>query len=150
MTDAPQLVFIDASVFIAAAASESGGSALVLEICQGARYRALCSQRVLMEAQVNLRGKFSDDTLARFYRLLAALSAVVVPPCTVEDEAHYFALISRKDAHVIASAVQGEAAFLVSLDRKHLVNETVRDAGLPFPVLLPGEFIRMVLQDSER
>jgi predicted nucleic acid-binding protein len=145
VTAAPQLVFIDASVFIAAAGSESGGSALVLEICRGSRYKALCSQRVLMEAQVNLRDKFTDDTLARFYRLLAALSPVIAPPAAMSDEAPYLGLVTEKDAHVIASAALGGAAYLVSLDRKHLVNDTVRNAGLPFQVLLPGEFIRAVL-----
>jgi predicted nucleic acid-binding protein len=145
VTVAPQRVFIDASVLIAAAGSESGGSALVLEICGGSRYKALCSQRVLMEAQVNLRAKFSDDTLARFYRQLAALSPVIAPPATASDEAPYHDLATEKDAHVIASAVLGGAAYLISLDRRHLVNDNVRNSGLPFKVLLPGEFIRAVL-----
>ncbi len=57
MTTAAERVFIDASVFIAAAGSASGGSALVLDLCQGRRYAAVCSQRVLLEAQTNIREK---------------------------------------------------------------------------------------------
>lgn len=150
MTEVAQLVFIDASVLIAAAGSESGGSALVPDICQGSRYRALCSQRVLMEAQVNLRNKFPENTRARFYRLLAALSPVIAPPVSADAEAPYHDLVTRKDAHVIASAVQGNAAVLVSLDRKHMVNDAVRNAGFPFQVLTPGEFIQAVLRQSGR
>ena len=98
-----------------------------------------------MEAQVNLRDKFTDDTLARFYRLLAALSPMIAPPAAMSDETPYHDLVTEKDAHVIASAVLGGAAYLISLDRRHLVNDAVRNAGLPFEVLLPGEFIRSVL-----
>jgi hypothetical protein len=31
------------------------------------------------------------------------------------------------------------------LDRKHLANAEVRGAGLPIQILLPGEFINLVL-----
>jgi hypothetical protein len=33
----------------------------------------------------------------------------------------------------------------VTLDRKHLANAEVRRAGLPIQILLPGEFINLVL-----
>lgn len=138
-------VFIDVSVLIAATASPTGGSSLVLEICQGHQFTAQCSQRVLFEAQTNIRGKLSPDHLARFYQLLAALSPQLVSPGTPEEEGAYVELVGANDAHVVASAVRGAAAHLITLDRKHLANDTVRAADLPFQMLLPGEFIHLVL-----
>ncbi len=141
-------VFLDASVLIAAAGSPSGGSALVIEVCKGQHYAAICSQRVLLEAQVNIRSKLPDEAMARFYQLLATLSPMLVRPVTAAEEARYTAWVAPKDAHVIAAA-QGGADYLLSLDRKHLVNDHVRSAGLPFQVLTPGEFIQQILSTSQ-
>jgi putative PIN family toxin of toxin-antitoxin system len=138
-------VFIDASVWIAASGSPSGGSSLVLEICCGRRFKALCSQRVLQEAQTNLRDKLPVEALVRFYRLLATVAPDIVSPVVPEEETRYSSTVSEKDAHVVAAAVRGGAAYLVTLDRKHLANAEVRGAGLPFQILLPGEFITLVL-----
>jgi putative PIN family toxin of toxin-antitoxin system len=141
-------VFIDASVWIAAAGSPTGGSSLVLDVCRGTRYAALCSQRVLLEAQINIRDKLPAEALVCFYRLLAATSPEIVPPATPGQEAQYEPLVTAKDAHVIASAIHGRAQYLITLDRKHLANEAVRGAGLPFQVMLPGEFLQAMLTTS--
>lgn len=138
-------VFIDASILVAAAGSPSGGSALVLDICRGKRYMAVCSQRVLLEAQINIRDKLPTEALVRFYQLLAGLSPALVPPATADEEKRHADLVTMKDAHVIASAVTSGAAFLLTLDRKHLANEEVRAAGLPFQVMTPGDFIQRVI-----
>jgi predicted nucleic acid-binding protein len=137
-------VFIDASVWIAASGSPSGGSSLVLEICEGRRFCALCSQRVLQEAQTNIRAKLPVEALVRFYRLLAAAELGIVSPVVPDEEVQYGGIIAEKDAHVVAAAVRG-AAYLVTLDRKHLANDETRKAGLPFQILLPGEFVNLVL-----
>jgi predicted nucleic acid-binding protein len=138
-------VFIDASVWIAASGSPTGGSSLVLDSCRGRRFTALCSQRVLQEAQVNIRDKLPVEALIRFYRLLADVSPAVISPSTPEEEAPYSGIIAAKDAHVVAAAVHGGATYLITLDRKHLANDEVRKAGLPVQMLLPGEFIGLVL-----
>jgi putative PIN family toxin of toxin-antitoxin system len=144
--DAKVGVFIDASVWIAAAGSPTGGSSLVLEICTGQRFKALCSQRVLQEAQTNLRDKLPVEALIRFYKLLATVTPGIVSPVALEEEDRYSGLIAEKDAHVVAAAVRGGATYLVTLDRKHLANAVVRGAGLPIQILLPGEFISLVLR----
>ncbi|MHB0877438.1 MAG: PIN domain-containing protein [Anaerolineae bacterium] len=146
--DSRILVFIDASVWIAAAGSEQGGSSLVLEVCRGRRYAAQCSQRVLLEAQRNIRIKMSSDCLARFYRLLAAASPALVTPVGPEDEAAFRELAGAGDAHVIAAAVRGGAAFVVTLDRRHLANERLRGVGLPCKVVTPGEMLQVMRQSG--
>jgi predicted nucleic acid-binding protein len=148
VTNPAERVFIDASVFIAAAGSVTGGSALVLDICQGRRYTAGCSQRVLLEAQTNIRDKLPPETLARFYKLLAAISPLLVPPATDDEIVHGAQFVAHKDAHVIASALKGGVAYLITLDRKHLANDAVRAAGLPFLIMTPGDFLPRVIQST--
>jgi predicted nucleic acid-binding protein len=148
VTIAPVRIFIDASVFIAAAGSPSGGSALVLDICQGRRYTAVCSQRVLLEAQTNIRDKLPPETLARFHNLLAASSPTLVPLATEDEITRCAQFVAVKDAHVVASALKGTADYLITLDRKHLANETTRAAGLPFQIMTPGDFLQQVIHST--
>ena len=117
----------------------------MLEICGGQRFEAVCWQRVLQEAQTNIRAKLPVEALVRFYRLLAAAEPGIVSPVGPDEEVQYGGIIAEKDAHVVAAAVRGGAAYLVTLDRKHLANAEVRGAGLPIQILLPGEFINLVL-----
>lgn len=145
----PILVFIDASVWIAAAGSEQGGSSLVLDVCSGQRYAAICSQRVLLETQRNIRARMPVDCLARYYRLLAGLSPTLVAPVTAEEEAAYRPLAGEGDAHVVAAAVAGDAAYVVTLDRRHLANERLRGAGLSCRVVTPGEMLQAMRETGE-
>jgi predicted nucleic acid-binding protein len=141
------LIFLDASVLIAASGSTTGGSALVVEVCRGTRFSGVCSQQVLIEAQENIRSKLGMEALARFYQIIAGLSLIPTSPDAAAQEADYHDLVGPKDAHVIVAAVNGGVSYLLTLDRKHLVNERVRGASLPFQVLTPGEFIQQILRE---
>lgn len=143
-----QLVFIDASVWVAAAHSPGGGSSLVLEICRGKRFGAMCSQRVLMEAQTNVRHKMPVEALARFYHLLAETAPLITAAPSEDDETEYAAFVAAKDAHVVAAARASDAAYLVSLDRKHIVTDQVRASIKPVSVLTPAEFIQLARSTS--
>ena len=48
------------------------------------------------------------------------------------------------DASVLAAALGSGAAFLLTLDRRHLLTPTVEAAGLPVRVMTPGDFLRQV------
>jgi len=138
-------VFLDASVLIAAAASPSGGSSLLLEVCRGKRFRAVTTRRVLLEAQRNIRKKFSEPEVIRFYREIASLDPEIAQPATEEELAKYAQLIERKGAHVLVAAIKCDASFLVTLDRKHFMTPQIGKANLPLSILTPGEFIRQIV-----
>ena len=138
------LVFFDASTLVAAAHSPTGGSALALEVCQGTRFRAAISVRVLLEARVNIADKFGEEELLWFYRRLAALDPEVVHPPSTDQLARCAALVGDKDAHVLGAALGCGADCLLTLDRRHFLTPTVRSAGLHVQVLTPGDFLRQV------
>lgn len=138
-------VFIDASAWVAASASPSDSSALVLEVCRGERYTAVCTQRVLMEAQTNIRHKLPQAALIRFYELLASVPIEMLPEVDDEQERLAGRIVAAKDAHVLAAAIAGALDLLITLDRKYLANETVREAMQPLQILLPAEFIHQIL-----
>jgi predicted nucleic acid-binding protein len=137
-------VFPDASVFVAAATSPSSGSSLLLEVCRGKGFRAVATRRVLLEAQRNIRKKFSEPEVIRFYREIASLDLEIAQPSAEEELAKYAQLIDKKDAHVLAAAVKCGASFLVTLDRKHFMTRQIKKANLLLSILTPGEFLKQI------
>ena len=137
---APRL-FIDASVFVAAAASPMGGSAAVLELGRRGRVRLLASKQVLLEAEHNIRRKLSPDALLRFYQYLGTLPLQSIPAASAEEIAQAAEVVAEKDAHVLAAALKAHADALLTLDRKHLLAPAVRAASA-CAIQTPGEFLQ--------
>ncbi|MDD3818789.1 MAG: PIN domain-containing protein [Actinomycetota bacterium] len=146
MANKKNKVFLDASVFIAAAGSESGGSSLVLKICGGLHFSAVVSRKILLEAQINIRKKLPSEALLRFYKEIDRLNPEVINPLTEGNLSNYNDIITLKDCHVLAGAIESKASFLITLDRKHFKTEAIMKANLPVTIMTPGEFLEFVIE----
>ena len=146
---APPRLFLDASVWVAAAGSATGGSALVLEICRQGLARAVSSRLVLLEAERNIARKLGNDPLLRFYEALGLLDLEVVPDSTSRQIEAQTRIIDAKDTHVLAAALKGGVEFLLTLDRRHFMTRAVLEAELSFAILTPGDFLRRLVGSSE-
>lgn len=141
MTGRPRL-FFDASVLVAASGSATGAFALTLEVCRHRAARAVASRLVLVEAERNVRAKLDEAALLRFYRLVADIEFELVQPPAPVEVAVQARIITPKDAHVLAAALKAAVDFLLTLDRRDFMTPAVRQAGLPFNIMTPGEFLR--------
>jgi len=141
----PRRLFLDANVWIAAAGSPTGASAMLLTLCQEERAEAAVTRLVLLEAEKNVRTKFGDAALVRFYRLISAPGLQIVPVPSNQEMAVYANIIHAKDTHVLAGAHKAKANALITLNRQHFWKPSVRQAQLPFEVLTPGEYLRRLL-----
>lgn len=141
MTAVPRLL-LDASVWIAAAGSRTGASASVLALCRHGHARAGCSRLILLEAERNIQGKLGQDALLRFYQEIAGLDIDLVEGPTAQEISAQSRIIDPKDAHVLAAALKGGVEALLTLDRKHFLSPSVLQAGLPFLIMTPGDFLR--------
>ncbi|MBM3925455.1 MAG: PIN domain-containing protein [SAR202 cluster bacterium] len=148
MASARELVFLDASLLIAASGSSTGGSAVAMEVCQGRKFRAVLSERVLLEARENISGKMGENPLVRFYKLLADLNPVMAPAATKAGLGECAEVVGAKDAHVLASAIESGAGYLLTLDRRHFLNARVRGARLKVRIMTPGEFLKGLVGSS--
>ena len=114
----------------------------MLEACQGGGFRAAVSELVLIEARVNIAEKFGETELVRFYRQLSGLDPEIVQTPSIERIQLCVSLTTEKDAHVLAAALDCGADYLLTLDRRHLLNERVLGAGLPVRPMTPGDFLQ--------
>lgn len=142
MTPVPRLL-LDACVFVAAAGSRSGGSALVLQLSTRRFVRTLVTQRILHEAERNIRSKMGAEALARFYHDIADAHLRVVNPPGPAVLQSLESLIDAKDVHVLASAVASRATALLTLDRKHFMTPVLLRTDLGFAIQTPGDFLRV-------
>ena len=132
-------VFLDATCWIAAAGSAAGGSSAIILLAQELLLVLLTSQAVLAEAERNIRSKMPPAALQRFYALLDITQIEVSEPTTLQEE-RWAEVTVEKDRHVLAASLKTKADVLVSLDRRHLLNETVQ-AAFPLPVQDTKEFL---------
>ncbi len=143
----PHRLFLDANVWMAAAGSSTGASAMLLMLCQESRAKAVATRLVLLEAEKNVRAKFGDAALLRFYRFIAAPGLQMVPDPSTLEMAVYANIIHAKDAHVLAGAGKSKADALITLDRQHFWTPSIRQAHLPFEVPTPGQYLRRLLEE---
>ena len=133
-------VFIDISVLIAGVASVTGASAAVLDLCEAEIIQMVISRQVLVEADRNFSAKLPGlvDQFRHFIRNLA--------PVMVEDPSAPVAektatLIDRKDAAILAAAIEAKVGYLTTLDKKHFFKQNVRH-NMPIKVCTPADFLR--------
>jgi predicted nucleic acid-binding protein len=142
-------LFLDASTLIAAAASPDGGSSLVVELCTLGKAKALVTRLVLREAERNINNKLSEQVLLRYYNFLGSLDPELVPPPSLIAIQRAAELVADKDARVLAAAREGDATYLITLDRKHLLPNEVRQGALPIIVCTPGDYLQELLKDRD-
>jgi predicted nucleic acid-binding protein len=134
-------VFLDTSALFAGIWSAMGGGRMILKLGEAGAIRLLVSSQVLEEIESALRRK-APNMLGLLTLLIDRSRAEVVPspmPKAVQDSQ---ALTGHPgDAQVLAAAWAAGADYLVTLDRKHFLDNSALRNAVPFPVGTPGDFL---------
>lgn len=140
-------VFIDASVLFSACYSDRGASFEIFRLCLQGDLQLAISDFVLEEVRRNLAAK-SPESLRLFETFRNAANMEVVNPSRAQviEAAGYTEL---KDAPVVAAARLAGVDYLVSLDRRHLVDrpEVARRSGLD--IVLPETVLHVIRRVDE-
>lgn len=140
-------VFFDASVIIAALLSPTGGSALLLSFIKTGRLVGVTSQTVIDEVLEEDKPKKLHKTREEIEQFIATSGLVVRETITLQEIALYQQLIDRDDAHLLAGAALTNSSYLVSLDKKHVLSETVRTKVLPLKIVSPKEMLEELVNE---
>ena len=122
---------------------------MVLDLCEAEILQMVVSRQVLVEADRNFSAKLAGlvDQFRQFIRNLAPLM-VEDPPKVVIERAS--ALIARKDASILAAALEAKVDYLITLDKKHFLKRKVQ-RDTPAEICTPADFLgifeRFWLQD---
>ena len=134
-------VFIDTNVLIAGVASVTGASATVPDLCESESIQMVISRQVLVEADRNFSAKLPNlvTQFRQFIQDLAPLMMDDPPPTAVQKAAN---LVARKDAAILAAAVEAKVDYLITLDKKHFLKEKIRQ-NIPLEICTPADFLRI-------
>lgn len=133
-------VFIDSSVLIAAAISPTGSARELITKALRSKIQVVISDLVIEETQRNLTEKV-PKALPSLQLFLEALNPEVVTP-TKSLVGRVAKMVEAKDAPIVAGAVIAEADYLVSFDRKHLLQykQEIKE-NFKIKVVTPDELI---------
>jgi predicted nucleic acid-binding protein len=126
-------VFLDATCWMASAGNPNGGSAYILQIAQADLFTIAVTEMILIEAERNIRDKMPETAFLSYMNTLGTVRIEVVEPATPDEERRWMGIVAEKDCHVLAGAYKAQANVLVTLDRKHILTDLVRQQ---FPILV--------------
>ncbi len=112
---------------------------MLLKLGEAGSIQILVSAEVLAEAEVALRRK-APQTLGLFALLLdkSRVKGVSAPELEIVSQCQ--TLISHPgDAAIVAAAWAAGVDYFVTLDKEHLLNNSILRSGAPFPIGTPGD-----------
>lgn len=137
----PPRLFLDACILVTAANSPEGGSARILNIAAEGKVKLLATRLVMHEAKSNIIALLGRPLWVWFCRIIGPLHISLSDPPTAKEKSEWAKITAQKDTHVLAGAIKGKADILISLDRGHILNQTVQKA-FPLPIMSPGDFLQ--------
>jgi predicted nucleic acid-binding protein len=135
--------FIDSSVFIAAVRSPSGGSAEVLRYAVAGLFEPIISEDVVEEVVRYFRAKV--PALVPGMNLIFRMVPFRFANPTVEDVMTAATYTPDKDKAIVAGANVGEVDYLVTLDKKHLLEKSAQiEQNVRFRIIRPEDLLALL------
>ena len=146
--------FLDANIFFAAVASDKGGSYFILELAKQGKIFPSTSAYALSEAEKNISVKLGKEKLRHHHENLISMPLHIQSTLDVGVdrwiEKMALDYLPGKDAPILISAMNAHSTHLITLDRKHFLNnEDLRDILENVKILTPGDFIKEFLENPE-
>lgn len=138
-------VFLDSNVIISGLFSDKGSPCIVLDLLSLDLPLLSCAtgEYNIVEIERNLLKKM-PDVLPVYRRYLKILNLEIVPLPLSKDIKKLSGQIADKDIPVLASAINSNADFLVTGDKKDF--EKLK-GNYPFKILSPSEFLDIILPE---
>lgn len=136
-------VLVQSSVLFSAVLSKTGGSRQILNLAQQNRIYAFTSQDIIDEVKEHLQEDY-PEYLNQFENFIKNYNLVIHPPLSQEDVLLFKEgyIQDKGDAHVVAVAAKLEIDYLISLDKKHFLQNTKLAKKLNIRIVSPGEFLQ--------
>lgn len=132
-------IFLDSSVIIAGINSTTGASNFILKLSRDKEIESFVSDMVIQEVVRNIKKKLPEEILIKFLKYLAESNFKKVEFEEEYEVLKYQNITVEKDVHIIAAAGQAKVDYLITLDKKHLLNLKQK---LPFRIITPGELLK--------
>ncbi|PIY68971.1 hypothetical protein COY90_03095 [Candidatus Roizmanbacteria bacterium CG_4_10_14_0_8_um_filter_39_9] len=138
-----KVVFLDASVLFSALYSPTGGSYALITSIKDKLIRGITSQTVVEELHNNII-KLQHISQKKVDDLLINNSILVCDHIDEKELLPWLGKIEAKDIHVIVGAMSTGCHYLVTLDKKHLLNNKVQSLCKGIKIVTPKELLAIM------
>ena len=133
--------FLDTSALFAGIWSTAGGARMILKLGEAGAINLLVSSLVLSELENVLKRK-APNSLGGLALLLDSSNLEIAPNPKLDTIAKSLTLTPHAgDANILAAAWESDVDFLVTLDRKHFLDNKLMTDSVPFLIGTPGDFL---------
>ena len=141
-------VFLDTSVLLAGLASPRGASNVILALAEAGLLTLVVSEQVLVEAERNLQEKL-PKAIPEYERFLNTCPLERIADPSTEDVVKAKGIIHPKDASILVAAKSAQVDYLVTLNRKHFLDDpgVARTSGLRIGA--PDDFLAWLREQLE-
>lgn len=136
-------VFIDSSVLFAAMYSASGMARDLIRLGLQGQVQLIVSPDVLEETIRNLTRK-APEKVEAYQSLLELLQLEITADPAVELVKSVETYVVAKDAPIVAAAIQAAPDYLVTYDRKHLIEPPEVSQQSSLTIVTPAEVVRAI------
>lgn len=137
-------VFFDASVLFSAIYSSKGASFQLVSLVKKNKIIGITTQTVINELKNNLP-KLKDETSKNIDQFIVENNFIVRQTIIISEIKPYLSIVEANDAHVVAGAILTSCHYLVTLDKKHLNNQKIKEKIKKVTILSPKELLMTIL-----
>ncbi len=139
-------LFLDSSVLFSGAASATGAARALLVLGETGQIGLMISLQVAIETERALARK-APQSIPVFRQLMQAAKIRMVPDPPPEEVKRYVNLIAHEaDCPILAAAVLAQADYLVTLNRKHFIDDPEIASKSGLLIGTPGDALEWIRQ----
>lgn len=137
-------VFFDASVIISALLSPSGGSSLLIRLNQTGKIIGFTSETVIEEIIDEEKFEKLQKSQEEIKDFISKSKLIVIESIGLNEWKIYENKVDEEDAHLISGSIQTNCQYLVTLDKKHLLRQDIKNKFLPLKIVNPKELLEEI------
>ncbi len=129
--------------------SDTGASAALIRLADDSEIELIVSFYVLLETKTNFEQKFPQvlSLYAMFVDTIPPVNVIAVDEQEVLETSRY---TEPKDAPVVAAAIKAHADYLVTLDKKHLLNQKLVSQQSGLHIVTPKQALEAIRRQIDR
>jgi predicted nucleic acid-binding protein len=132
-------LFFDSSALFAGIVSASGASRALLVLAEAGQVAITVSEQVLIETERAVARKL-PRALPDFREALRATGLRIIPdPAQAEIDAHADIIAHKADVPIVVAAIQVKTEYLVTLNRRHFIEDPAVAARSNLRIGTPGD-----------
>ena len=135
-------VFLDANIYFSAFRLKTGGSSAIIKLIKAKKLKCFATKTVLQEAEKNIRLKEPISVSIDFYGIVTGFRINIVQIDNNKAEDRYLSIINKKVSYVLEGARKAKADYLITLDKKTLLQRKDQKGQTPLQNRNSGVFVK--------